>query len=91
MPRGINDIHPMTIPETSSGSGLDGNSSFCFLLHEVGGGLAIVNLTCFVNLSGKLEDTLGGRGLACIHVGEDADITVFAEVCHGNCLEKGGT
>ena len=88
--RSINDIHAMVIPETSGGSRLNGNSTFCLLLHEVGCGLTVVNLTCFVDLSGELKNTLGRRGFSCIHVREDADITVFAEVCHGNCLGKRG-
>ena len=51
----------------------------------------VVVLSDFVNFSGELENALGGGGFAGVDVGEDADITVFAEVCHGNCLEKGGT
>ena len=84
--RSINDIHPVVVPETSGRGRLNGNSTLSFLLHEIGGGLTIVDLTRFVNLSGELEDSLGGGGFSSINVGEDADITVFSKVNHGNCL-----
>jgi hypothetical protein len=43
-----------------------------------------VHLADLVDLAGELEDALGGGGLARIHVGEDADVPVLAEVGHGS-------
>jgi hypothetical protein len=82
--RSIYDVHAVIVPETGRGRRLNGNSTLGFLFHEVGGGLTIVDLTRFVNFTGELEDPLGGRGLAGINVCEDANVTVFAEVNHGN-------
>ncbi|MFT6864260.1 MAG: hypothetical protein ACJAVK_002824, partial [Akkermansiaceae bacterium] len=82
VPWSIDDVHAITVPETSRGSGLNGNSPLSFLDHEIGRGLAIVDLTRFVNFTGELEDPLGGRGLSGINVCEDANVTVFTEVYH---------
>jgi hypothetical protein len=43
-----------------------------------------MDLTSFVNFPSKLEETLSGRGLAGVNVCEDANVTVFSEVCHDN-------
>ena len=63
---------------------MNGDSAFRFLLHEIGCRLTVVDLTRFVNFPSKLEDPLSGRGLAGINVCEDANVTVFSEVCHDN-------
>jgi hypothetical protein len=60
----------------------------CLLLHEVGGRLAVVHLAGLVDLAGELEDALGGRGLAGVNVGEDADVPVQARKGTGK-LHKG--
>ena len=57
--RGIDDVHAMAIPEASGGSGLNGNAALCLLLHEVGGGFSVMDLTRFVNFTGELENSLG--------------------------------
>ena len=54
----------------------------CFLLHEVDGGGAVVDLAHFVDLAGEFENALGGRRFARIDVGENADVAVFGEVLH---------
>ena len=48
-----------------------------FLLHEVHGGCAVVDLADFVDLAGELENALGGGRLARIDVGENADVAVM--------------
>ena len=80
----------MVIPETSRRRRLNGDASLGFLLHEVSSGLTIVNLTSFVNLTCELKDTLGRGGFSSIHVREDADVPVFAEVDHNKFLGKEG-
>jgi hypothetical protein len=69
-------------PEASGGGGLDGDSAFGFLIHEIHGGCAIVHFADFVNLAGELENAFGGGRFARINVGENADVAVFAEVLH---------
>ena len=66
----------MVIPLAAGRRGLDGDTTFLLLLHEVGGRLAIMNLTGLVDLARQLEDTLCGRGLAGIYVRKDPDIPV---------------
>jgi len=72
----------MTIPEARRRGGLNRDAALLLLLHEIGGGRTIVHLADFVDLAGELEDTLGGRRLAGVHVREDADVSVFTEVFH---------
>jgi hypothetical protein len=88
---GIDDVKAIVSPETGGGSGLNGNSAFLLLHHEVGGGCAIVHFTDFVDFSGKLKNTLGGSGFAGVHVGENADVAIFSEVLHedGNVSVSG--
>ena len=79
---GVDDVEAVVLPEAGGGGGLDGDAAFLLLLHEVGGGRAVVHLTDLVDLAGELEDALGGGGLARVHVGEDTDVSVKGEVCH---------
>ena len=80
--RGVDDVELVVIPETSGGGGLNGDAAFSFLIHEVHGGFAVVNLTDLVDFSGKFENTLGGGCLAGVNVGENADVAIFGEVLH---------
>jgi hypothetical protein len=68
----------VVLPEAGGGGGLDRDAALLLLIHEVGGGRAVVHLADLVDLAGELEDALGGRGLARVDVGEDADVAVFA-------------
>ena len=70
-------------PEASRRSGLNGDTTLLFLLHEVGRCGTVVHFAELVDLTGELENTLGCGGFTRIHVGEDADISVFGQVCHG--------
>ena len=46
---------------------------------EVGGGIPLVHVAGFVFGAAEIEDALRGGGLACIHVGNNADIPHFVE------------
>jgi hypothetical protein len=74
----IDNIQAVTIPFTTGRSGLDGNTTLLFLLHEVSGCFTIVYLTGLVDLAGQFQNTFRGGGLAGIHVCEDSDIPVLA-------------
>ena len=79
---GVDDVELVAFPEAGGGGGLDGDAALGFLFHEVHGGGTVVDLADFVDLAGEFENALGGRGLARIDVGENADVAVFGEVLH---------
>jgi hypothetical protein len=69
----------MVLPTHTGGrSRLDRDAALGLLLHEVGGCFTVVDFAGLVDLAGELQDALGRGGLAGIHVGEDADISVQA-------------
>ena len=72
----------MTFPKACGGSRLNGDTALSFLIHEVHRGCAVVDLADFVNLTGEFENAFGGGRFARVNVGENSDITVFAEVLH---------
>ena len=76
MAGGVDDVEAMAFPEAADGCGLNGNTALGFLIHEVGGGFALVNLTQLVNFAGEFEDTFCSGGFAGINVGEDTNISV---------------
>ena len=76
MSGGIDYIEAMAVPFATGCGRLDGDTALLLLIHEVGGCGAIVHLTHLVNFAGELENPLGGRGLARIDVGEDANVSV---------------
>ena len=80
----VDDVELVSVPEAGGCGGLDGDAAFGFLLHEVHGGGAVVDLADFVNFAGEFENTLGGGGFAGVNVGENADVAIFGEVLH--CL-----
>ena len=88
MARGIDDVDlelalgvvGLTAPEAGGSSGLDGDTTFLLLRHEVHGGGAVVGLADLVVLTGVEQNTLGSGGLAGIDVGHDADIADVVEV-----------
>jgi hypothetical protein len=43
-----------------------------------------MHLAELVDLAGELEDALSGGRLPCIHVREDADISIFAQIRHSS-------
>lgn len=52
------------------------------LHHKVSRGSTVMHLANFVNFAGELENALRGGGLARVHVGENSDIAILAEVGH---------
>src|SRR5690606_14428738 len=64
------------LPERGGGRGLDRDATLLLLLHPVHGRGAIMHLTDLVALAGVEQDALGGRGLAGIDVGHDAEVAV---------------
>ena len=76
MARGIDDVDlelvlgvvGLTVPEAGGSSGLDGDTTFLLLRHEVHGGGAVVGLADLVVLTGVEQNTLGSGGLAGINV-----------------------
>src|SRR5262249_36734160 len=51
---------------------------------EVGGGRALIDVAGLVLGAGEVEDALGGRGLARVHVRDDADVAKVLD--HGFVL-----
>ena len=77
MPRRVDNVDSMIIPESCSCRRGDGDSPLLLLLHPVHGGGPFVNFTHTVDSSRIVEDTLGGGGLPCINVSKDANISDF--------------
>ena len=67
---------------TDDGGAVDGDALGLFERVEVGGGVAVIDVADLVLGAAEVEDALGGRGLARVHVGDDADVAKFFE--HGN-------
>ena len=78
----INNVEAVIVPKTGGSSGLNRNAALLLLIHEVSRGSTVVYLSGLVDLTGELEDTLGGCCFTGINVGEDPDISVFGEVFH---------
>ena len=72
----------MLIPLAAGRSGLNGNTAFLFLVHEIGCRRAIMHFTDLVDFTGKLEDTLGRGGFTGINMGKNADIPILFQVSH---------
>ena len=70
------DVQAVVVPLTGGGGRLDGDTAFAFLVHEIGGGFTLMNLTGFVNFAGQLQDAFRGCGFASINVGENPYIAV---------------
>src|SRR5690348_1706108 len=91
---GIDDVEAVlrqgvvhAIPEAGRGRGRDGDAAFLFLLHPVHRGRTIVHLANLVIDAGVEEDALGGRGLAGIDVGHDAEVPIALDGC-GACHDR---
>src|SRR5690606_41117287 len=61
-------------PVASDSGGGDGDPPLLLLLHPVGDGGTVVDLTDLVAHAGVVEDPLGGRRLARVDVGHDPDV-----------------
>ena len=73
-PGRVDDVDAVVAPEAGGRGGGDGDAALLLLLHPVHGGGALVDLADLVGDAGVEEDPLGGRGLAGIDVGHDADV-----------------
>jgi len=73
----VNDVQALVVPETGRCSGRDRDATLLLLLHPVHRGRAIVNFTDLVALTGIVEHTFGGRGLAGINMSHDAEIAII--------------
>ena len=76
VPRGIDDVEAVIIPEAGGRCGLNCDAALLLLFHKVGGCRTIMDFTDLVDLAGELQDTFSGRRLAGVYVGEDADVPV---------------
>ena len=83
--RGVDDVDAVVlilhIPETGRRRTRDRDPTLALLLHPVHLGRAVMNLTDLVRLPRVVEDALGGRRLARIDVGHDADVSHSLEWC----------
>src|SRR4051812_36164133 len=76
----------MIAPKSRRCSRGDGDPALLLLRHPVHRCGAFVHLADLVDLLGVEEDALGDRGLACVDMGDDADIPRSRErnlACHG--------
>ncbi len=78
----VDDVQGVIFPVAAGRSRLDRDATLLFLLHEVRRGFTVVDFTRTVDLARELQDALGRRGLARVHVGKDADVAVSAQVFH---------
>ena len=76
---GIDNIDLAAFPITGGGSRGNGNTTFTFLFHPVGGGGTFMGITDFVVHAGIEKDTLSKSGLTCINVSHDTDVAHIFE------------
>src|SRR5262249_38756989 len=68
-------------PLQRDGGAVDGDALGLFERVEVGRGRTVIDVAGLVLGAAEVEDSLGGRGFARVHVSDDADVTQFVE--HG--------
>src|SRR5262249_2962406 len=76
---GVDDVDLVVAPVDGDGGRVDRDPLLPLERVEVGGGVAGVDVADLVLGPAVVEDALGGRGLARVHVGEDADVSQFVE------------
>ena len=84
--RGVNDVDTSlgelilgALPVAGGSGGGDGDTTLLLLLHPVHGSRTLVRLTQLVVHARVIQNTLCGRGLACIDVCHDADISCVVQ------------
>ena len=75
----VDDVDAVVVPVGGGRGRRDRDAALLLLGHVVHDRRALVDLTDLVGLAGVVEDALGGRGLAGIDVGHDADVAVALE------------
>ena len=83
--RGVDDLDDMVLPEAGGGRRGDGDAALLLLDHPVHGGGAVVDLADLVGLARVVENALGGRRLAGVDMGHDADVTEVLELVLNLC------
>jgi len=74
MSGGVDEVDVVFLPGQGRDRRGDGDAAFLFLGHPVHDGLPIVNLSHAVDDACVIEKAFADRGLACIDVGDDADV-----------------
>ena len=75
MARSVDDVDPHALPMAGGSGRGDRNATLLLLLHPVHGRGAFVRFAESVVDTGVEQDTLSRRGLACIDVCHDANIS----------------
>ena len=79
--RCINNVDPLSLPETGCCSGGDGDASLLLLLHPVHGGSAFMGFADLVVYTGIIQDAFRGCGLAGVNMRHNANVScVFKRV-----------
>src|SRR5262249_9156848 len=79
VPRRVDDVDAVVAPEAGGGGRGDRDATLLLLDHPVHDGGALVHFADLVADARVVEDALGGRGLAGIDVGHDADVARLIE------------
>src|SRR6185312_904869 len=77
--RRVDEVDVVGPPGEAGRRGGDGDAALALLRHPVHGRLALVDLPDLVDPSGVEQESLADGGLACVDVGDDADV---ADACH---------
>ena len=72
----IGELGIHTFPKAGGGCRGNSNAALLLLLHPVHGGSTIMYLTNFMRHTCIEQNTLCGRGFACIYMSTDADIAI---------------
>ena len=80
MPRGVDDVDLVVVPEAGRCCGGDGDTALLFLSHPVHGGSAIVDFTDLVGDTRVKQNALCRGGLSRIDVSHDADVADLVQV-----------
>ena len=71
----VDDVDAVILPETGGGRRSDGDTPLLLLHHPVHRGRAVMHFTQLVRLACVEKNPFGRRGLSCINVRHDTDIT----------------
>ena len=80
MPGRVHNVDFVSLPVTGGSCGGDGDAPLLLLLHPIHHRSTLIDRTHLVALAGVIEYALGDRGLACIDVGNNADVALLMQV-----------